>query len=57
MNVLSILSILLKAEIIDINIKVNLPPGFLTELDKATADGVIKGPELGKLIDKYQEGE
>jgi len=56
-NVLSILSILLKAEIIDINIKVNLPPGFLTELDKATADGVIKGPELGKLIDKYQEGE
>lgn len=54
-DILDIIALLLEQGVIEAKIKVNLPPGFLTELDKATADNVIEGPELGALIRKYRE--
>lgn len=51
---LDILILLLKAEIIEVKIKVNLPPGFLAKLDEATADKLVEGPELAELIELYR---
>ena len=53
-NFLDIVVILLKAGVIDVKIKVSLPAGFLTALDKATADKEIDGKELADLIVAYQ---
>lgn len=51
---LNILVMLLKAEIIEVKFKVNLPEGFLTKLDEATADKLVEGPELAELIEIYR---
>lgn len=56
MNFLDILAVLLEAGIVDVKLKVNLPPGFLAELDKAATDHEIDGKELGALIRKYSAG-
>lgn len=56
MDFLDILAVLLEAGIIEVKLKVNLPPGFLTELGTVTADKEIDGKELGALIRKYKAG-
>lgn len=52
---LDILEFALRAELIEVDLKVNLPPGFLAKLDEATADKRINSPELADLLALYRQ--
>lgn len=57
MDMMEILVLLLRAEVIKVKIDVNLPADFLEKLAPMIADNRIDGPEVADLIEAFRKGK
>ena len=54
MDMMEILVLLLRADMIKVKIDVNLPPDFLDKLGPMIADKQLDGKEVADLIDAFR---